>query len=403
MNCFVFVVCGSEEHVSTLNLSLRFLRKFSSFPILVITDTTRNEVPVKHDNIIDIKTPENFDHHEASIYLKTGLHKFVPNIENDTYCYLDSDVIAISALCNNVFDHTPNPILFAKDHCPFSVFSPDAIHCTCKQDQLIKNEHFYSAVNEVFPLANQFDNKIKNVDKMHLDEIFTRFKQRKLKHLGLILWYFLRRYILPTKSLQLGSYTLNKLNKCWYNSKGEIIDFEFPYYEKKLQKKFNISFNTSTNNWIDKDGNFITPQIPNCNHLAEHIKNKFEISIPQNWRHWNGGVFIFNKNSIEFMDFWHKITLEEFNDPATKTRDQGTLAVSAWKFGLQDKPTLPIKYNFITEYSNTNIQWKKDKGYTLDGFTSITEPSMLHIYHHWGDTNWDIWNSVVDLKQKLNL
>lgn len=88
MNCFVFVVCGSAEHISTLNLSLKFLRRYSAYPVLVVTDSSRNEIAIEHDNIIDVETPQQYSHHEASIFLKTGLHKFLPDINTNKYCYL---------------------------------------------------------------------------------------------------------------------------------------------------------------------------------------------------------------------------------------------------------------------------------------------------------------------------
>jgi hypothetical protein len=75
-NCFVYVVCGDKEHIDTLHYSLLFLKHFSSNKIIVLTDSSRNETPVIHDSIIDIKTPEKYNNHQASIYLKTGVNQF---------------------------------------------------------------------------------------------------------------------------------------------------------------------------------------------------------------------------------------------------------------------------------------------------------------------------------------
>ena len=103
-NTFVFVVCGGRDHVETLHFSLAALKHFSQAGVVVVTDSSRNEIPVNHDTVIDIQTPEHFNHHQASIYLKTGLHKFLPT--GNTYCYLDTDVIACSADADTIFAYS---------------------------------------------------------------------------------------------------------------------------------------------------------------------------------------------------------------------------------------------------------------------------------------------------------
>ncbi|MEA3449192.1 MAG: hypothetical protein U9Q98_12220, partial [Bacteroidota bacterium] len=86
-----------------------------------------------------------------------------------------------------------------------------------------------------------------------------------------------------------------------------------------------------------------------------------------------------------------------FKSTDTKTRDQATLAVSAWKFGLQDQKTLPQRFNFIAEYANPDIRWCPEKGYSYDNYQSSFQPVFLHIYHHWGDSSWSIWQSVLNI------
>ncbi|HXK82221.1 MAG TPA: hypothetical protein PLO05_08695 [Bacteroidales bacterium] len=398
MNCFVFVVCGSAEHISTLNLSLKFLRRYSAYSVLVVTDSSRNEIAIEHDNIIDVETPKQYSHHEASIFLKTGLHKFVPDIETNKYCYLDSDIVAVSEDCNKIFEYNPDPVLFVKDHCKFSYFSPDAMNCNCKKVQLTENEKFYEKFNSVFPKPINFDSQQKIEEKENLDNLFKELKSYKLKNILPSLNYLISRYFLRTNRIRIGHYEFISSEKCWYNDTGEIVDFDFPYYEKKLKRDLGIYY--KANNWYDTEGNILTPKMPFCSHLSEHISKNYCILIPDNWQHWNGGVFIFNHKSIEFLEYWHKITLEEFNDDKTKTRDQGTLAVAAWKFGLQDMKTMPLKFNFITEYANPEIKWDSTKGYTYNNYRNTFEPVFLHIYHHWGDEDWSIWQSVIDLGKK---
>lgn len=125
----MFVVCGAREHVDTLHFSIRYLQHFSKNEIVVVTDSSRNEVPVICENMVDVKTPENFTNHQASIYLKTGLHKFLP--KGFLYCYLDTDVIAFNEECDDVFNHKKGAITFAADDCRLPAFSPNAVKCDC--------------------------------------------------------------------------------------------------------------------------------------------------------------------------------------------------------------------------------------------------------------------------------
>ena len=400
MNYFVFVVCGAKKHIETLNFSLCFLRYFSKFPILVITDSSRNEIQPSHDRIVDIKTPEEFDHHQASIYLKTGLHQFVPDIENDTYCYLDSDIVSLSKNCNNIFDFIPDPVLFARDHCSFQEFSPYAMNCHCLSDFDRKKNEFVSAMKAYFP---DFMPGNEDVIKTHkqLNELFTKLKQEPIKNLSINIKYLFDRYLSPQKNIFLKNFRFNKNNRCWYDERGHMVNFDYRYHKSRLWKHQQIRFDTG--NWYNKNNENITPQTPFCDHLGEHIHSKFSLSIPPLWRHWNGGVFLFNKKSVAFLDYWHSITIKEFGDAATKTRDQATLAVTTWKFKLEHIKTLPEEFNFIAEYGNADIRWSQKKGYTNNGYKSSFYPAMLHIYHHWNDTDWDIWQSVKHLAEKYNI
>ena len=86
-NIFVFVVCGAKEHIDTLHFSLNYLKRYSKCEIIVLTDSKRNEIKIKHNHVLEATAPKHFSHHQASIYLKTGIHKFLPKGNN--YCYFD--------------------------------------------------------------------------------------------------------------------------------------------------------------------------------------------------------------------------------------------------------------------------------------------------------------------------
>jgi len=399
MNYFVFVVCGAKEHIETLNFSLKFIRHFSNYPVLVVTDKKRNEIPVEHDQIIDIVTPAEYDHHQASIYLKTGLHKFLNMKDGSLYCYLDSDIVAINSEINTIFDYFRPPVIFAKDHCPFNEFSPHAMQCACLADTLRRNKE-YSAVDEFF--QQNFFIKIQenNTDKIKLDQQFELLKEKNIKHIFPALVYFIKRHLLPLKQIKLGEFYFNKRDGFWYNSSHEIIHFDWSYAVKRMEKN-GVYYNKKNKIWKNSLGEDIMPQVPHCRHLGEYIAEKYKIKIPDNWRHWNGGVFLFNAAGVKFMNYWHEITLKEFENPATKTRDQGTLAVTAWVYNLQETVTLPEKFNFITEYDNPGIMYTAEKGFTQDGYKTTFLPCFLHIYHQWGRTGWSIWDYVSALEKTI--
>lgn len=131
---FVFVVCGPASHLHTLHRALRELRRFSGLPAVVVTDTGRNEVAVEHDHVVDVATPADLDDHQASIWLKTSLPRWIDGRRQ--WCYLDSDVIAAGPDVDTVFDHHTPPVTFASDTTirdnNVDRFSPWAMRCPCR-------------------------------------------------------------------------------------------------------------------------------------------------------------------------------------------------------------------------------------------------------------------------------
>lgn len=132
---WVFVVCGPEMHTETLRTAVRHLAPLTSLEIWVVTDSTRNVRPVDLEGIhtvIDVATPDHFDDHQASIWLKTGIHRHLPQGE---WCYLDTDIIAVRPGVEGIFDQRRGPVTFASD-LTISVnqvdrFSPWAMNCEC--------------------------------------------------------------------------------------------------------------------------------------------------------------------------------------------------------------------------------------------------------------------------------
>ena len=151
-----------------------------------------------------------------------------------------------------------------------------------------------------------------------------------------------------------------------------------------------------------------------CEHLLSAIRKKFGVRITDKaWRHWNGGVFVFDRESDEFMDLWHKYTLSIFRDPYWKVRDQGTLAATAWAMGLQSHPTLPRKFNLIVDpYALDRAPRSKRKSvnpaklpadtrYSLNGGSSAeSRPILLHFIN--GGVGMRGWKNWDDAEHLLN-
>ncbi len=132
---WVFVVCGPEMHIETLGTAVRHLRPLTQLEIWVVTDSSRNVRPIEIggiDHVVDVATPEHYDDHQASIWLKTGVHRHVPPGE---WCYLDSDIIVVRPGAEEVFTQRSGPVAFAADLTieanRVDRFSPWAMNCEC--------------------------------------------------------------------------------------------------------------------------------------------------------------------------------------------------------------------------------------------------------------------------------
>lgn len=400
MNYFVFVVCGGKEYIEELNFSLKFLRHYSRYPIIVLTDSSRNEIKIDHDNIIDELTPLNYLNHQAHLYLETRLPHYVKPNEGDIFCYLDSDVIAISEEINEVFNQFIPPIRFAPDHCTIDYFSAGVMNCNCISNfNLIKEQ--YNIMQSFFP-EPEISNITINTDREKLHLLFKKIKINPFASGFIGFKYFIKRYFSSCTNIILDKYSFNRKNKCWYNNLDQLIDYDYSFYRKKLWKKHGIRYKNAR--WENNKGQPLIPTTPKCHHLRQHIKKNYNIEINSDWRHWNGGVFLFNKQSIDFMNYWHKYTMSEFNNGRIKTYDdQGTLAVCAWQFGIQNMKPLSIKFNFITDFGNKNVQHSKNGTFTFNNHKSTFSPAFLHVYNNWGDEEWNIWKAVIEIGKKQSI
>jgi hypothetical protein len=384
-NAFVFVVCGSREHIDALHYSLRALQKFSSNEILVVTDSARNEVAVRHDMVVDVTTPKSLSNHQASIYLKTSVHHYLP--AGRTYCYLDTDVVALNEKVDEIFGHFIPPIIFAKDHCLMDRFSPSAIKCGCDARYAGWQVDLNSLFAKYKKLIRKPENKLL---KEVLLQRFEEIKKNKWKYFLLSIRFNLSRTCFKLDD----DFTLNKEDKVWHHSNGDPV-----LYERSVQSVEEIIESTTIYRYMHEQDVWTVDQQNvfdcRCNHLQEQIEKAFAIRVTEpEWEHWNGGVFLFNELSHSFLDEWHNKTVHIFGLPEWKTRDQGTLIATAWQFGLQNHTTLPTRFNLIADYDHRHMNHLGDLKFTFENSAEVEEPDFIHVYHHWGDKNWGVWKAV---------
>lgn len=427
---YVFVVCGDKLHVETLHFSLKMLKRYTKYDIVVVTDTSRNAISIEHDNIINIITPSTLTHHQAAIYLKTFLHKILKT--NHLYCYLDTDVVAISSEIDSIFNHFMAPITFCTDHCKIKAFSPNAVYDAFYDNLLEKQKKlstlYYQYRQEEEKQAKEAGSHLEQI--LHLKAIFNQNRPLHAQAIrgNQLLQVLLSKLIFQTIHLytkliipknkrlsrleklhrrifgtpldfdlfsQEKGYQYDFAAKKWYDLHGRLI-YEENLIVNRIESSTEFRWDTITQQWYDQGNNNIsTIQSDKLIHL---IRTKFGVNISnENWRHWNGGVFLFNHASAAFMEQWHQWTLEIFNDPAWKIRDQGTLIATSWKFDLQNHPTLPLVYNFIADYYHPHLYYKGNLTFHIQPHHINIKPYFIHIYHHWGDPSWQVWQDVVAL------
>jgi hypothetical protein len=143
-----------------------------------------------------------------------------------------------------------------------------------------------------------------------------------------------------------------------------------------------------------------------CDHLRESIVRKFGVDVASSdWRPWNGGVFLFDNESADFLTVWHELSRQILADSFWATRDQGTLAATVWKFGLQDRPRLPRAFNFIVDRFwglplSERLNISSDRfhvwnDYSLTGEGGRPCPVLLHFVNGGvGQVGWRNWDEV---------
>jgi|HubBroStandDraft_6_1064221.scaffolds.fasta_scaffold01118_3 glycosyltransferase involved in cell wall biosynthesis len=140
---FVYVVCG-DRHVERLNVSLRFLKKFSRSEIVIVA--SRTSLRLEHDQVVHAADNDRLNDHQMGLLLKTNVHRLAGD-HKVLGCYLDTDVIATHHEVNSIFDAARGPFAFAPDHVDLSTFSSWAVACGCRS---LRCDHLSEAIRETF-------------------------------------------------------------------------------------------------------------------------------------------------------------------------------------------------------------------------------------------------------------
>jgi len=380
---FVFAVCGSSEHIDALHISLEALRRFSAKEVIVVTDTTRNEKEIQHHNVVDVATPASFTTHQASIYLKTSLYKFLPH--GNHYCYLDTDVVAVDDQVDAIFEQFVPPITFAKDHCTIDEFSAFAITCDCHANGRERKQ-------QLFATWSYYQNH-REAELQEMMHEIDRLTEANKQHWLLYAWHWMRYHLGDRHFYHLNNkYKLHKKSGQWMTQGGELISDQT--IENYIREKTGLIWDEASAAYLTPDGSDPFPS--SCSHLRNALKDKWGLKVGAgNWQHWNGGVFLFNDQSHEFMADWHNKTLQIFEDTDWITRDQGALVATTWQKECQNHPTIERAFNFIVDYDNSNLQYLGDLRFQ-EGNT-IYKPHFLHLIEHFGDPNWSLWQDIKGL------
>lgn len=392
-NTFVFVVCGDEKYISALNLAIEFLQAASKSNIAVITDLRRNKAQIIGPQIIDVSTPPDLTHHQASVFLKTSLHRYL-DMERGRYCYLDSDVLALTNRVDEVFWQQPGIIGFCADNMTLDLFSPYAVNCGCLEQARADEQRLNEAQEYYKDFLQEWKAFVKLRNGDVLDELIRETAKNPAKNIYALSRFYAQKALPFFKTAAFKGYSYNKHLQAWLDSEGKVVLFPIPEYYDYIAENTGFVFDKAHGYWYDGLKQDVC--IPQCNHLHQQIKSEYSLSIdPEAWQHWNGGVFLFDKHSVEFLEYWHLQTMAIFNKPAWKTRDQGTLALTAWKFGLQHQECLNPRFNYIADSYKPGLGYDPEKGFTRDGGNTYQRPELLHVYHRFGDTSWDFWQQIM--------
>jgi len=361
---FVFAVCGNAGHIGLFHRAAERLARHTSHRVTVVTDPVRNETPIDHPDIVEVETDPALTGHQAAIFLKTSLHRHLP--KGNLYCYLDTDVLALSSECGAVFDAFCGPVTFARDIVPMDVFSRFAVNCGC-------TERLDAALKERERAVSRYEATLSGEYAALSDEIGCLTADNRATLTARVRSWL--RYHSAGENYRLTENLIQeKRTGRWMDRDGTYLDEKYDL-NRFIEKETGLRWDAASCDHVMQDG--MPSGTYTCTHLHGLIGRHFGVDgIPPDWRHWNGGVFLFDDTSWEFMELWHRSTMSIMGDPGWKVRDQGTLAATAWKLGLQQHPCLDARFNRIVDLAAQQVVFGENGSVLIDG--TKEHPALLH-------------------------
>lgn len=318
---FVLTGAGKGKHSRRIEDAFHRLRAHTELSIEVYLGRNRHDVS-KIIPFMEVDVPESFNDHQASIWLKTSLANITQT--STIYAYLDTDIYPIGEI-DKLFEAYKAPINFAQDIGYIDHFSPAAMKCNC---QKLFNEYFHYADSQLdFAVLNE------KQQKLHL---YLHNHSKILK-----IWNFLKFNFSPNAFSYGNEFYFSKKEKKWVDNKNNTI----LYHNPKQQLE------SSGNAYILKKTDYPTLNYDEtiaCNHLRIYLMEEYNLQLNSHVKIWNGGMFLFTSQSNDFLNLWHKTTLENLSSEQCKTKDQIGLVVAMKKYGLSaEHHFIPSKWNMI--------------------------------------------------------
>ena len=142
---FVLLACG-EHYARRVNTALTFLKRVTRSEIVVLR--ARALSPIEHDQVINCVPPAHFSDAQATVALKTNVHRLVRGDKRE-WCYLDSDVIVVDPEINRIFEHRKAAVAFGSDHTDIDDQSKHIVRCGCSKQRC---EHLRQEIDKQFEI-----------------------------------------------------------------------------------------------------------------------------------------------------------------------------------------------------------------------------------------------------------
>jgi hypothetical protein len=428
---FVLVALGGEEHLAAAELAVAQLRRYSRRRVTVLTDPRRNRRPLAVA-ALPVATPVELADAAAAAWLKTSLHRHLDM--GHRWCYLDGDVLAVREGVDQVFLYRFGPVTFAPDHCRLPHFSAHAVRCSCRTPERVRQAEELDALlrridprpPELAPARQALLAAIREHERRHeapppevaarrrrVEELLARFAgsplalllalaARHQPELGarLLLELWRHRDVSRVVDAAMGDlpswvrcrtgFTWQAAERRGYDRLGRLLLVDVPFH---VARESPFRFDVEREEWLDGEGRLVF--YTGCDHLRQAIRRRFGVEVADpDWQHWNGGVFLFDRAAAPFLDTWHEWTMQAFADPEWHDRDQGALVAAAWRHGLQAQGTLPVEHNFLADWNDRQLSCDEARGLSRDGGQTWVDPYLVHVYHHWGDRAWPVWQWI---------